>query len=810
MIPHSWLFLNLVLYLNIVFLSICQSACPNNCSTFSINRETNLKEFISCSIKTRSCPAKNISGTTSKPVRIHAKTRNEWYLYTDPNNQKYQKIALNFSWSPNDDASIEYLQGYSIKLRKPAVLKKKQFCLNQNLFFHEHIKAEFFYDCFGFSDNLEIFPDEEWIVSIRNIPQPFKDADDQKLTFKIKIPSCDHPKMKNIYECYQKKLFAVSVLNQSCENRSFTILYNVPPMIGSTANVLLGYKIRNSLIPTEITSYRSLSPNGTLHLKLPMQYNFSLPYIIRVSGNIQKIYAKDLTINLTSCIIENYSKDIDSFPIIVIIVIIVSIAIITIIVFVGIYIRYCHKKIEDNSDVYRQNQNCQDDERKLLAKLENKKLITVYIVFVDDHPLHKQIVSSFASFLGHDLGFNVVSELYQTKKIYENLVGWMEKSFTQSDKVIIIWSPKALQRWQLQNDNVIDKNDIFTPVVNRIRNDLFLGKDALKYFFVYFDYCSKQNIPSEFIDKYSVTPFRLMHQIEELYFRLQGIEMYAPGAVIKQEKVDFHKYHDPRVNRCGPELHDNLIKMCEYVKNQPFWYNNDSNLSNASNTKENAFIKDYEIKKNYLNIVPPTVSISYSLKKLETDCDPNHNVDQRKQLVNIVCPENNDSCLSSVNSTETFLDNSSCSSEKDSSSEVVSNTNSKEILEFVENKDFDLACSKGVTMKNLSTQIRDQTMDSTKPIVQNLLQRQEQFDNETGYYTLDNSYSKTYLHSEKIKNIQASHESYSSNSSATANTISYSQGKKRLQVVVPLVPFEQNNDPMQSLMLINQQSGHML
>lgn len=558
--------------------------------------------FTSHSSRSRCCSNSNDSETL--PVNLtwnHDPSWTGWFSFVDPKDSFYQKLALNFSWKPSNDSFTTVFQGFNLKVQKRRVRKTATLCLNHHLNSFKH-SSTYYYNSFGFSDNLKISPGDKWNINVKGI-SCFNKVDPRELSRSIKIPDCSDSRMKNVYKCHQLSLFDAHVRNPSCRNHSITYLYNVPPMLGSSATVLLWYKKPGGNDVTDIEKREFLKLNDSLIISVPLEhYNFTYKYFIRVSGNIKRIHVKTLSFNFSSCISISHEPISE-----VISPVVISIGFMFAIV---IYIVCFYKKDVNSLFFRRLDQVTQQshDEQLLLNEISKiKQVVTIYIVFVNDHPFHKEIVSLLASFLSHDLGFNVVSELYQTNEICQDLVGCIEKTLSNADRVIVIWSPKAFKRWELREKQVAI-NDTFTPVVKQIDKDLFLEKNSWKYFFAYFDYCLEKNIPSELIDKHQLTPFKLMDQIEMLYFRLKGIEMYAPGSVVKPEKLDLQNYHLSASTTYGSGLHKKLNKMSRYVKEKPLWFEEKHNvpvIANADSALPDKDIVNYEIKRNSLNVIPP-------------------------------------------------------------------------------------------------------------------------------------------------------------------------------------------------------------
>ena len=97
--------------------------------------------------------------------------------------------------------------------------------------------------------------------------------------------------------------------------------------------------------------------------------------------------------------------------------------------------------------------------------------ITLFLAFLDDHSIHKEVVLKFANYLKERFGFQIKLELFDRKTIYQNPASWLERSLALSDIVLVIWSPGAEQRWN-NPEAFTDRLDLFTPVLNRIKNDI--------------------------------------------------------------------------------------------------------------------------------------------------------------------------------------------------------------------------------------------------------------------------------------------------------------------------------------------------
>jgi len=280
--------------------------------------------------------------------------------------------------------------------------------------------------------------------------------------------------------------------------------------------------------------------------------------------------------------------------------------------------RFCAKFKRDK---YNNNHNEQDDQNNIVlstfestfsqktqeALQKSKRHLKILVVFSDDHKNHRQVVVNFVNFLQADLGFEVFCELFQSQEISIDPFNWMDKSLREADKVVVIWSPGAAKNWNKDGSEHNVERNMCTPILKRIRNDLFLDVNIGKYYFGYFSYCKKSCIPEVFSQP-RYFHFKLMRDFEELFFRLKGIEMYLPGGVIKEEKVKFDRYSDSSLNKYGKTLEKSINDMESYVLDHQDWHEEDLETPLHPDLSLISSSEDVESKINnlHLNIVPPS------------------------------------------------------------------------------------------------------------------------------------------------------------------------------------------------------------
>ena len=620
-----------------------QLQCTTNCTTLSPDLRDNGKTMhtIRYSIQQRSCPNSTFPERTtpSEPAYVDRYWKhNHWYLYDDPDNSRYKKIALNFTWSPRDDGSIMYLHGYKIwLLRSPEsgkgdeIYENIYFCFLHELKFHEHIKANFYYDRFGYMDNINIQPSQKLLVYIRSMPEPLVQNNDQVLTFKIDIPSCADSNLAAVSACQQQNNLTISLINRTCSNVTATVAYNVPSDFGKFAFLTFGRYFQSNLVSFSIRTWKNQPLHGNFTVVLPDKLNFSTKYTLRVWGDQNRDFRRKVDFNFSHCAVkenEKMSSDVT---------VIIAIATIALVVLTIVFILikcmwkdpkyFCKMFFPTLEPLEKPLPTDLGHPGPTIKEEQLDRRTKVYVIFFDDHSKHTEVVVKFVNYLIGDLAFDVIFQLYETKQVYTDPVSWMMESIEKSDKIIIIWSPEAARRWQFSYQTTSLGHDFFTPVLKKIHNDLFLRKNLLKYVFVYFDYVSKDDIPAEFIESYPHLHFKLMQQLTDFYFRLIGKERFLPGAVVQEKKADGETYFDENLtgNKHGHVLHCKIKEMIAYAENNPNWWNgkecsNKVSFSNLNITNENAF----EILKNCFHIVPPdSLEISESL---ELQCEIDNSV----------------------------------------------------------------------------------------------------------------------------------------------------------------------------------------
>jgi len=608
-----------------------QSLCQPKCIT-----APNRPNDSGCKIQEQKCFMKDRSRTTggiAKPVQVHSGPG--WYLYRA---NQYDSIALNFSWKLPKEFLTKNLEGFriviqsekrfrSIKAYQPDTI---YFCIDGNLTANGKNSPQFYYDCYGKFDSAPVELGDYFTIYIT--PNSGNLTQEQFKMYSLSIgiqvpPNCDDESLRNVKTCKR----SISVSKYVCNNRTAIVRYTLPQDKATTATFkLCRSRIRSA--ETERCNDKVRAPNRSMPLsvtampiEVPDEKNWREGFFVEVHRNVQDDPRQQVRINFTDHCSSSESASPLPLGIVLPTCVVASVAFIIMVL--------CLLK----TGIFKQCLIDQACPRKGVIAAKPKTLESrpdeknrspsIYIIFVDDHFKHKEIVSKFAKFLQNDLEFRVIFELWDQVKLHSNCTLWLENVMALADKILVIWSPGAKRRWELQTSidtHQDDLYDLFTPVMIQIKKDLLRKQNVGKYFFAYFEYCSESDIPQAF-HKQSFRQFKLMHQFEELYFRLKNTGNSQPGLERNQEKVAFDKIYCPKISTLDPILKNAISDMCIYVKNNPTWHCNEKS---SLNTKKGNNFACYTSDKRQQTAQTKTSNAAYVSDKIVVrnfqapdDCD---------------------------------------------------------------------------------------------------------------------------------------------------------------------------------------------
>lgn len=207
----------------------------------------------------------------------------------------------------------------------------------------------------------------------------------------------------------------------------------------------------------------------------------------------------------------------------------------------------------------------------------------VWVVYSADHPLYVEVVLKFAQFLITACGTEVALDLLEEQAISEvgvmTWVGRQKQEMVESNsKIIILCSRGTQAKWkailgwaepavQLRCDRQKPAGDLFTAAMNMILPDFKRPACFGTYIVCYFSGISSEgDVP----DLFNITSrYPLMDKFEEVYFRIQDLEMFEPGRMHHVKELTGENYLQ---SPSGRQLKEAVVRFREWQAQNPDWF----------------------------------------------------------------------------------------------------------------------------------------------------------------------------------------------------------------------------------------------
>nr|KAF6373911.1 interleukin 17 receptor A [Pipistrellus kuhlii] len=481
--------------------------------------------------------------------------------------------VIHIEWTLQTDASILYLEG--------AELSVLQLNTNERLC----VKFEFLSKLqhhdkrwrFTFS-HFVVEPGQEYEVTIHHLPKPIPDGDPNHQSRNFPVPDCEDPEMKMTRPCVSSgslwdpnisvetlEAYRLRPTREDFRQRSNVTLtipnfnwcchhqVQIQPFFSSCLNDCRRHSVNVSCpkIPGDpIAEYISL-----------WMYGFITGISILMVGCIILLILC-MTWRLSGSHHEKHGND----------------------------TRDTERKGEEE-----RNRNISDEREDVLPTtglmpppLKPRK---VWIVYSADHPLFVDVVLKFAQFLLTVCATEVTLDLLEEQIISEmgvmTWVGRQKQEMVESNsKIIILCSRGTRAKWQailgweepavqLRCDHQKLAGDLFTAAMNMILPDFKKPACFGTYIICYFsDISSENDIP----DLFNITSrYPLMDRFEEVYFRIQDLEMYEPGRMHRIGELTGENYLQ---SPSGWQLKEAVERFREWQAQYPDWFEHE-NLCSA-------------------------------------------------------------------------------------------------------------------------------------------------------------------------------------------------------------------------------------
>ncbi|XP_034502054.1 interleukin-17 receptor A isoform X4 [Ailuropoda melanoleuca] len=546
------------------------------------------QEGLSCAVKNSTClddswiHPRNLTPSSPKDVQVHLDFAQTQHGDLVP--------VARIGWTLQTDASILFLEG--------AELSVLQLSTNERLC----VKFEFLSKLqhhrkrwhFTFS-HFVVEPGQEYEVTVHHLPKPIPDGDPNHQSKNFPVPGCEDPRMRMTAPCVSSgSLWDPNITAETLEAQQLRVSFTL-------WNESTLYQILLTSFPhTENQScfhHVLMVPEPTLE-EFHQRANVTLTlsdwsWCCRHRVQIQPFFSSCLNDCLRHSVTlpcPEIPDAPDYIPLWVygfltgVSVLLVG-SVILLVVCMTWRLPGSHREKYGNDTKYT---DVPPETSLTPPPLKPRK---VWIVYSADHPLYVDVVLKFAQFLLTVCGTEVALDLLEEQVISEvGVMTWVgrqkQEMVETNSKIIILCSRGTRAKWQailgweepavqLRCDRWKPAGDLFTAAMNMILPDFKKPACFGTYIVCYFrDISSESDIP----DLFNITSrYPLMDRFEEVYFRIQDLEMFEPGRMHRVGELTGENYLQ---NPSGWQLKEAVDRFREWQVQCPDWFERE-NLCSA-------------------------------------------------------------------------------------------------------------------------------------------------------------------------------------------------------------------------------------
>ncbi|XP_077807125.1 interleukin-17 receptor A isoform X5 [Macaca mulatta] len=459
--------------------------------------------------------------------------------------------VAHIEWTLQTDASILYLEGAELSVLQ--LNTNERLCVKFEFLSklrHHHKRWRFTFSHFV------VDPDQEYEVTVHNLPKPIPDGDPNHQSKNFLVPDCEHTRMKVTTPCMSSgSLWDPNITVETLEAQQLRV----------------GFTLWNESTHYQIllTSFPHMENHSCFehmhHVPAPRPEDFhqrsnvtltlhNLKGCCRHRVQIQPFFSSCLN----DCLRHSVTVSCPEMP--------------------------------DTPEPIPGpgNEKCSNDTKYTdglpAADLTPPPLKPrkVWIIYSADHPLYVDVVLKFAQFLLTACGTEVALDLLEEQAISEagvmTWVGRQKQEMVESNsKIIVLCSRGTRAKWQallgrgapvrLRCDHGKPVGDLFTAAMNMILPDFKRPACFGTYVVCYFSEVSGDgDVP----DLFGAAPrYPLMDRFEEVYFRIQDLEMFQPGRMHRVGELSGDNYlRSPG----GRQLRTALDRFRDWQARCPDWF----------------------------------------------------------------------------------------------------------------------------------------------------------------------------------------------------------------------------------------------
>ncbi|XP_061062065.1 interleukin-17 receptor A isoform X2 [Eubalaena glacialis] len=515
------------------------------------------QQGLNCTVKNSTClddtwiHPRNLTPSSPKDVQTQL-----CFAHTQ---QGHLLPVVHIEWTLQTDASILYLEGAELSVLQ--LNTNERLCVKFEFLStlkHHHKRWRFAFSHFV------VEPGQEYEVTVHHLPKPIPDGDPNHQSRNFLVPDCEDPRMKITTPCVSSgSLWDPSITVETLEDHQLRLSFT--PWNESTKYQIL----LDSFLPAENRScFRRVMDLTVIQPFFSSCLNDCLRHSVAVPCP---------EVPHTPDAVEDYMPLWVSRCIPGLSILLVGSVILLVVCMAWRLLGSHHGKYENGT-------RCTDVLPAATSlsppPLKPRK---VWIVYSADHPLYVDVVLKFAQFLLTVCGTEVALDLLEEQAISEaGVMTWVGRRKQEvvegNSKIIVLCSRGTRAKWQailgwedatvqLRCDRGKPAGDLFTAAMNMILPDFKRPACFGTYIVCYFsDISCEADIPELF----NITScYALMDKFEEVYFRIQDLEMFGPGRMHRVGVLTAQNYLQ---SPGGQQLREAVQRFRRWQAQCPDWF----------------------------------------------------------------------------------------------------------------------------------------------------------------------------------------------------------------------------------------------
>ncbi|XP_012506515.1 PREDICTED: interleukin-17 receptor A isoform X2 [Propithecus coquereli] len=543
---------------------------------------------LNCTVKNSTClddswiHPRNLTPSSPKDVQIQLRFTHTQHGDLLP--------VVHIEWTLQTDASILYLEGAELSILQlntnELLCVKFEFLSKLR---HHHRRWRFTFSHFV------VDPDQEYEVTVHHLPKPIPDGDPNHQSRNLLVPGCEDPRMKLTTPCVNSgSLWEPNITVEASEAHRLRVgfaLWHEPAhyqlLLSSFPHAEdhvcfehvqhVAAPRREDFQPRSNVTLTIHNSDWCCHHRLQIQpfFNSCLNDCLRHSVTVPCPDVPE-TLDYPPLWVYGFITGIS--------LLLVGSAVLFILCMTWRLSGTHHEK-HDNDTKHAGVPPAAD---LTPPALKPRK---VWIVYSADHPLYVDVVLKFAQFLLTVCGTEVALDLLEEQAISEvGVMTWVgrqkQEMVGSNSKIIILCSRGTQAKWQailgweepavrLRCDRRKPAGDLFTAAMNVILPDFRKPACFGTYVVCYFSGISSEgDVP----DLFNITSrYALMDGFEEVYFRIQDLEMFEPGRMHRVGELTGKNYLH---SASGRQLREAVERFREWQARRPDWFEHE-NLCSA-------------------------------------------------------------------------------------------------------------------------------------------------------------------------------------------------------------------------------------